>query len=106
MGTGDDGSDQTRCPEPPSTVTLPFGRFRPDFVQSRSAAVKLLGDLYQILASPNLHAGRSFGSLSDVVTVALGRAKAGIAMVPLALPILNCLRHSAAGLSHRAGGAE
>jgi hypothetical protein len=72
---------------------LLLGRFRPDFVQSRSAAVKLHGHLYQMLALAELHAGRSYGSLSDVVTAALGRANVGIAVVPVALPILNCLTY-------------
>jgi hypothetical protein len=46
-----------------------------------------------MLALAELHAGRSYGSQSDVVTAALGRANVGIAVVPVALPILNCLTH-------------
>jgi len=46
--------------------------------------------------------------MSDVVTAALGRVNVAIAVVVVvALPILNCLTRSAAGLSHAAGnGAE
>jgi hypothetical protein len=57
----------------------------------RSAAVKLHGHLYQMLALAELHAGRSYGSLSDVVTAALGRVNVGIAVVLVALPILDSL---------------
>jgi hypothetical protein len=56
------------CSQP---YPLLLGRFRPDFVQSRSAAVKFHGHLYQMLALAELHAGRSYGSLSDVVPAAL-----------------------------------
>jgi hypothetical protein len=42
-----------------------------------------------MLALAELHAGRSYGSLSDVVTAALGRVNVGIAVV--ALPMLSCL---------------
>ena len=44
-----------------------------------------------MLALAELHAGRSYGSLSDVVTAALGRVNVGIAVVLVALPILNSL---------------
>jgi hypothetical protein len=57
------------CPQP---YPFQFRRFRPDFVQSRSTAVKLHGHLYQMSALAELHAGRSYGSLSDVVTAAFG----------------------------------
>jgi hypothetical protein len=41
------------------------------------------------------------------VTAALGRVNVGIAVVLVALSLLNCLTRSAAGLSHSAGsGAE
>jgi len=47
--------------------------------------------LYQMLALAELQRWRSYGSLSDVVRAALGRANVGIEAVLMALPIPNGL---------------